>query len=89
MRGKRRERFVYRGCQHGKSLEVLVMGRPLLCLLPQICNRMVIRRIRWQGLRRDARAMGGQKRLGRCAGVIPSAIVDQQQMLRGVRHHHW
>ena len=32
--------------------------------------------------------MDDQKRLGRCTGVIPSAIVDQKQMLRGMSHDH-
>src|SRR5262249_53865186 len=40
-----------------------------------------------QGLCRNAVAMGRQKRLSRCAGVITSAIVDQKQMLRGLRHN--
>src|SRR5262245_44337478 len=53
-----------------------------------IFNRIVIRRIGRQGLRRNAIAMDDQKRLGRGAGVITSAIVDQKQMVRGLSQDH-
>src|SRR5262245_53942194 len=86
MCGKIRQRFLDRDRQLRKLFEVLVVRCPLLHLLPQVCNRIVIRRIRWQGLCRNAVAMGCQKRLGRCTGVIPSTLMDQKQMLRGWRH---
>jgi len=86
MRGTIRECFVCRGCQHGTCLAVWVMGRPLLCLLPPGGKRMGIRRRRWQGRRRAARALGGPKRVGRGAGGRPRALVAQHQLLRGVSH---
>jgi hypothetical protein len=44
MRSKVGQRLVDRRGQRRKFLEVLIVGRPLLRLLPQIFNRIVIRR---------------------------------------------
>src|SRR4030095_11865738 len=61
-----RQGLVHRYRQQRKFLEVLVMGRSLLCLLPEVFNGIVVWRIRRQGLHGAAIAMGCQKRLGRC-----------------------
>ena len=87
-RGTRRPCLVSRGGQPSTCRAGLVMGRPLLCLLPQICHRMAIRRIRWQGFCRAARALRCHNRVRRGAGVIPRALGAQQQRRRGVRHAH-
>jgi hypothetical protein len=47
---------------------------------------MVIRRIRWQRIFREAIAMGQHKRLHRGAGVITGALIDQKQVLHGLCH---
>jgi hypothetical protein len=84
MRGTIRQRFVHRDRQRSKFLEVLVMGRPLFRLLPQVFNRIVVRRIRWQRMPRDTIGIGGKKLLGRLAGMLPCPIMDAKQMLLGL-----
>jgi hypothetical protein len=60
----------------------------LLRLFPQVCDRIVIRRIRRQRMRRDTLAMGREKLLGGLAGVRACPLVDQKQMLAGLAHEH-
>ena len=84
MRSKIRQGLVHRDDHRGKFLEVLVVGCPFFRLAPEVFNGIVIRRIRRQGMLGDPRAMGRQKGLRRCTGVITGAIVDQKQMLRGL-----
>src|SRR5262244_221649 len=81
-----RQGLVYRHRQRRKFLEVLVMGRSFLRLLPQVCNRIVVRCIRRQRLHGETIAMGCQKSLGGCTGVIPCPIMDEKQGLRGLLH---
>ena len=88
MRGKIGQSFVDRDRQRDKFLEVLIVRRPLLRLLPQIFNRMVLWRIRRQGMCREAFGMRGKKLLGRLAGVIPCPIMDAQQGRGGLRQDH-
>ena len=88
MRRKIGQRFLDRHDQRRKFLEVLVMGSPLLCLLPQVFNGIVIRRIRRQRMGRDPVAMGREKLFGCLAGVIPCPIMDQKQVLAGLSHDH-
>ena len=76
MRSKKGQRFVYRHRQRSKFLEVLVMGRPLLRLLPEVFNRIVIWRIRRQGLHGDPSAVGVQTLLGGLARVILCPIMN-------------
>src|SRR5918996_1497448 len=85
MRGKVREGLLHRDRQQGKFLEVLVMGRSLLGLLPQVFNGIVVWRIRRQRMHREAFGMLGQKLRGRLTGMIPRPIMDEKQMGRGVR----
>src|SRR2546425_3132888 len=84
MRSKIRQGLLYRDRQQRKFLEVLVMGRSLLGLLPQVFNRIVVWRIRRQRMHREALGMLGQKLRGRLAGMIPRSIMDEKHMLRGV-----
>ena len=84
MRGKIRQGLIHRYRQQRKFLAVLVMGRSLLCLLPQVFNWIVVWRIRRQRMHRDALGMLGQKWRGRLAGMIPRPIMDEKQVLRGV-----
>src|SRR5512145_2594075 len=88
MRSKVGQRLVDRRGQRRKFLEVLIVRRPLFRLLPQIFNRIVIRRIRWQRIRREPLAVGRQKLLGRLAGMIPCSIMNEKQVLRGMSHDH-
>ena len=84
MRGKVRQGLLHRYRQQRKFFEVLVMGRSLLGLLPQVFNRIVVWRIRRQRMHREAFGMLGQKLRGRLTGMIPRPIMDEQQVLRGV-----
>ena len=84
MRGKIGQGLIYRHRQCGKFLQVLVVGRTLLGVFPQVCNGVVIRRIRWQRIHGDPLAMALQTLLGRLAGVIPCPIVDQKQVCGGL-----
>src|SRR5712691_7942062 len=86
MRGKIGQCFVYRDRQLNKFLEVLVVSRPLFCLLPQIFNRIVVWRIRRQRVHREAIGMLGKKLLRCLAGVIPCPIMDKKQVCGGLRH---
>src|SRR4030095_2648753 len=88
MRRKICQGLIHRHRQRRKFLEVLVMGRSLLRLLPQVFNRIVVRRIRRQRLYGDTIAMGCQKSLGCCTGVVPCPIMDEKQGLRGLHHEH-
>jgi hypothetical protein len=88
MRGKRGQRFVDCDRQRDKFLEVLMVRCPLLRLLPQICNRIVVWRRRRQGMCREARGMRGKKLFGRLAGVISCPIMDEQEGPGGVRQDH-
>jgi hypothetical protein len=64
------------------------MRCPLFGLLPQIGDRIVIRRIRRQGLHGDPMAMGCQKRLGRCPGVIPCSFMAEKPLWPGLLPAH-
>src|SRR5438132_7911977 len=86
MCGKIRQRFLYRYRQFGKLLEVLVVRRPLFRLLPQIFNRIIVRRIRRQRVLCDPIGMHSKKLLGRLAAVIPCPIMDEKEVLGGLRH---
>ena len=88
MRGKISQGLVYRYRQCGKLLKVLVVGRALLGVFPQVFNGVVIRRIRRQRIHGDPLAMALQKLLGRLAGVIPRPIVDQKQGCGGLLEDH-
>jgi hypothetical protein len=87
MCGKIRQGLVHRACQRGKRLAVLGVRRPLFGLLPQVCNRMVIRRIRGQRMGCEAITMGQHKRWRRGAGVITGASMDHQEMRLGLIKH--
>ena len=65
-----------------------MVRRPLFGLLPEICNRIVVWRIRGEGLRRNAVAMRCQKRLGRSAGVLAGAVVAQKDVRGRLRQDH-
>src|SRR6266853_4790499 len=84
MRGKIRQGLVHRYRQPRKFLEVLVMCRSFLCLLPQVFNRVIVWRIRRQRMHGDALGMLGQKWRGRLAGMIARPIMDEEQVLGGV-----
>src|SRR4029450_6941771 len=88
MRGKIGQRFVDGDREGTKFLEVLVMRCPLFGLLPQIFNPIIIRRLSRETLHWNARARGRQNRLGRGTGMIPSPIMDEKKVLRGLRHEH-
>src|SRR5215475_3321041 len=88
MRSEKGQRFVYRYRQRRKFPEVLVMGRPLIRLLPEVFNRIVIWRIRRQGLHCDPSAVGVQKLLGGLARVILCPIMNDKQVLDGLGHNH-
>src|SRR5215813_9576213 len=88
MRSKKGQRFVSRHCQRRKFLAVLVMGRPLLRLLPEVCNRIVIWRIRRQRLHGDPSAVDVQKWLGGLARVILCPIMNEKQVLGGLGQNH-
>jgi hypothetical protein len=87
VRGKIRQCLLDRHRELYKLLAVLVVRRPLLRLLPQLFNGIVIRGIRRQGMVGDPIAMGRQKCLGRGARVITGTIVNQKQMLSGWLHN--
>src|SRR5882672_7011906 len=84
MRSKIRQGLLHRDRQQRKFLAVLVMGRSLLGLLPQVFNGIVVWRIRRQRMHCKALGMLGQKWHGRLAGMIPRPIMDEKQVLRGV-----
>ena len=60
MTSKMRQRFIYRYHQRRKLLEVLVVRRLLFRLLPQVFNRIIVRRIRRQRMPREAVGMRGK-----------------------------
>jgi len=86
MRGNICQCFVYRDRQRNTFLAGLVVRRPLFCLLPQVCNRIVVWRIRRQRVHREAISMLGKKLLRCLAGVLPCPIMDKQQVRGGLRH---
>src|SRR6516162_6436706 len=67
--------FLDRDRQLDKFSEVLVVCRPLFRLLPQVFNRIVVRRIRRQGLHRDSSAVGLQK-----LQIPPDLVVKSQDI---------
>src|SRR5216684_3466459 len=85
MRSKICQGLVHRDDHRSKFLEVLVVGCPFFRRAPEVCHGGVIRRIRRQRMLGDPLAMGRQKGLRRCTGVLTGAIVDQKQMWRGLR----
>src|SRR5215831_9068154 len=85
MRGKVRQSLLHRYRQQRKFLEVLVMSRSLLGLLPQVFNGIVVGRIRRQRMHGEALGMLGQKLRRRLTGMIPRPIMDEVQVCRGVR----
>src|SRR5262245_20274129 len=85
MRGKVRQSLLHRYRQQRKFLEVRVMRRSLLGLLPQVFNGIVVGRIRRQRMDGEALGMLGQKLPGRLAGMVPRSIMDEKQGRRGLR----
>jgi hypothetical protein len=86
MRGLGGHRCVDRHGQRRPSLAVLLVGRPLLRLLPPICHRMVIRRIRGQRIRGEPRAVGRQQWLSRRARGLPCSRMHATQGRRALGH---
>src|SRR5882724_4877367 len=84
MRRKICQGLVHRDDHRRTFLEVLVVGCPFFRLAPEVCNGVVIRRIRRQRMLSDPLATGRQKGLRRGTGVRTGAIVDQKQMRRGL-----
>src|SRR5919108_2707623 len=85
MRGKVCQGLLHRYCQQRTCLEVLVMGRSLLGLLPQVCNGIVVGRIRRQRMHREACGMLGHTLPGRLTGMIPRPSMAETQVGRGLR----
>jgi hypothetical protein len=85
MHRKGRQGLLHRYGSPRQCLAVLMMGRALLGLLPEICNGMGVGRIRRQRMPREAIGMLGPTWRGRLTGMIPRPVMDEQQGGRGLR----
>src|SRR4029453_4203171 len=75
--GKMQQRAVDLRLQVGELRKILQMRG---CLLPQVVDRVEIRRVGWQLLNSQARAMGVEKLLHGLARMITRSILNHDDM---------
>ena len=85
--GKLEQRLLDLGSERHKSWEIVQVSVLLLDFLPEFLNRVVVRRIGRQLKDRKPCRLLGEEGLGLGTGMLPRAILHQQDALRRLRQH--
>ena len=85
--GKMQQRSVDLRLQVGELRKILQMRRFLLDLLPQVFDRVEIRRVGWPLLNGQVRRMGVEKLLHGLARMITRSILHHDDMAPSLRQH--